>query len=274
MRGTPIRHIVLAAAVAAIGACSATRPPVAADPATSAGDSLLYPGERHLRNPRQLTFEGNNAEAYFSRDGRKLIFQRQVDGQNACDQQFVINVDGSGLRRVSNGAGRTTCGYFFDGDRRILYSSTHQHSPECPAPPDHSQGYVWPLGQFEIYAQRLDGTEQVQLTRNGAYNAEATVSPDGRRVIFTSTRDGDVELYTMNPGGSDVRRVLLPGRPANRLAGAVSRDLRRHCGLPAAPRPAPGPAEPARDLGGRRRRLEPPAGHDAGGCEFCSVLPS
>ncbi len=207
MRGTPIRHIVLAAAVAAIGACSATRPTVAADPATSAGDSLLYPGERHLRNPRQLTFEGNNAEAYFSRDGRKLIFQRQVDGQNACDQQFVINVDGSGLRRVSNGEGRTTCGYFFDGDRRILYSSTHQHSPECPAPLDHSQGYVWPLGQFEIYAQRLDGTEQVQLTRNGAYNAEATVSPDGQRVIFTSTRDGDVELYTMNPDGSDVRRV-------------------------------------------------------------------
>jgi Tol biopolymer transport system component len=204
MRGIPIRTIVLAGA-AVLAACA--RPQAETALATAPADSLLLPGERHLRNPRQLTFEGNNAEAYFSRDGRKLIFQRQVDGQNACDQQFVINVDGSGLRRVSNGEGRTTCGYFFDDDRRILYSSSHEHSPECPAPPDHSQGYVWPLGHFEIYAQRLDGTDQVRLTNNGAYNAEATVSPDGRRIIFTSTRDGDVDLYTMNPDGSDVRRV-------------------------------------------------------------------
>ena len=206
MRGSPIRTIVLAGAVALLGACA--RPEPSPTPATAvAGDSLLFPGERHLRNPRQLTFEGNNAEAYFSRDGRQLIFQRQVDGQNACDQQFVMNVDGTGLRRVSNGEGRTTCGYFYDDDRRILYSSTHRHSPECPEPPDHSQGYVWPLGHFEIYSQRLDGGDPVQLTSNGAYNAEATVSPDGRRVIFTSTRDGDIELYTMNPDGSDVRRV-------------------------------------------------------------------
>lgn len=205
MRGRPIRTIVLAGA-ALLAACARSQSePV---PATAAsGDSLLFPGERHLRNPRQLTFEGNNAEAYFSRDGRKIIFQRQVDGQNACDQQFVMNVDGSGLRRVSNGKGRTTCGYFYDDDRRILYSSTHEHSPECPTPPDHSQGYVWPLGRFEIYSQPLQGGDPTRLTNNGAYNAEATVATDGSRVIFTSTRDGDIELYTMNPDGSDVRRV-------------------------------------------------------------------
>ena len=205
MRGDPIRTIVLAGAVL-LAACARSRSD-ALPAAAPASDSLLFPGERHLRNPRQLTFEGNNAEAYFSRDGRRLIFQRQVDGQNACDQQFIMNVDGSGLRRVSNGLGRTTCGYFYDDDRRILYSSTHEHSPECPTPPDHSQGYVWALGRFEIYSQPVAGGEPVRLTNNGAYNAEATVSPDGSRVIFTSTRDGDVELYTMNPDGSDVRRV-------------------------------------------------------------------
>jgi TolB protein len=165
------------------------------------------PGERHLRNIRQLTFGGNNAEAYFSPDGRRLIFQRQERADSGCDQQYVIRVDGSGLRRVSNGFGRTTCGYFYEGGRRILYSSTFDDSPACPIPPDRSQGYVWPLGRFEIYTARDDGSDLRRLTTNEAYDAEATVSPDGKRVVFTSTRDGDIELYTMNVDGSDVRRV-------------------------------------------------------------------
>jgi Tol biopolymer transport system component len=165
------------------------------------------PGERHLRNIRQLTFGGNNAEAYFSPDGQRLIFQRQEDSETGCDQQYLMNLDGSGLRRVSNGLGRTTCGYFYDGGRRILYSSTFEHSPECPAPPDRSQGYVWPLGRFEIYGAKADGSDLRRLTSNDAYDAEATVSPDGSRVVFTSTRDGDIELYTMNLDGGDVRRV-------------------------------------------------------------------
>ena len=169
--------------------------------------SLIRPGERHFSEVRQLTFEGNNAEAYFSSDGTRLIFQRQVDTESDCDQQYIINVDGTGLHRVSNGQGRTSCGYFYDDDRRIVYSSTHEHAPSCPAPPDHSQGYVWPLGHFEIYTANTDGTDLRQLTDNGAYNAEATLSPDGKRLIFTSTRNGDIELYTMNVDGSDVRRV-------------------------------------------------------------------
>ncbi len=118
-----------------------------------------------------------------------------------------MNLDGSGLRQVSNGLGRTTCGYFHDGGRRILYSSTFEHSPDCPPRPDRSQGYVWPLASFEIYSARADGSDLRRLTRNDAYDAEATVSPDGNRVVFTSTRDHDIELYTMNPDGSDVRRV-------------------------------------------------------------------
>ena len=166
------------------------------------------PGERHLRNIRQLTFGGNNAEAYFSPSGRHLIFQRQEGLSSGCDQQYVMKSDGSGLRRVSNGLGRTTCGYFYDGGSRILYSSTFEHSSDCPARPDHSQGYVWPLEPFEIYSARAaDGSDLRRLTRNDAYDAEATVSPDGKRVVFTSTRHGDLELYTMDVDGGDVRRV-------------------------------------------------------------------
>jgi Tol biopolymer transport system component len=165
------------------------------------------PGEHHLRNIRQLTLGGNNAEAYFSPDGQRLIFQRQERADSGCDQQYVMNVDGSGLRRISNGLGRTTCGYFYDGGRRILYSSTFEASPACPPPPDRSQGYVWPLGRFELYTARADGGDLRRLTTNEAYDAEATVSPDGKRVIFTSTRDGDIELYVMNVDGTDVQRV-------------------------------------------------------------------
>ena len=165
------------------------------------------PGERHLKNIRQLTFGGNNAEAYFSRSGKQLIFQRQERVDSACDQQYSINVDGSGLRRISNGLGRTTCGFFYANDRRVLYSSTFKHAPECPTPPDRSHGYVWPLGHLEIYTSRPDGSDLRQLTDNGAYNAESTVSWDGRTIIFTSTRDCDIDLYTMNVDGSDVRRI-------------------------------------------------------------------
>lgn len=165
------------------------------------------PGETHLRNIRQLTFGGNNAESYFSRSGRQLIFQRQEKVAEGCDQQYIMNIDGSGLRRVSNGLGRTTCGFFYDQDRRILYSSSFAHDKACPARPDNSMGYVWPLGHLEIYTSKTNGTDLRQITNDGAYNAEATVSPDGRTIIFTSTRDGDIDLYTMDLAGGNVRRI-------------------------------------------------------------------
>jgi TolB protein len=165
------------------------------------------PGEGHLGNIRQLTFGGNNAEAYFSRSGRQLIFQRQEQVDSGCDQEYVMNADGSGLRRISNGYGRTTCGFFYANDSRVLYSSTFKHDRACPAPLDRSHGYVWPIGHLEIYTSRPDGSDLRQLTDNGAYNAEATVSWDGKRIIFTSTRDGDIDLYTMKVDGTDVRRL-------------------------------------------------------------------
>jgi Tol biopolymer transport system component len=203
----PLWPALLLATAAA--ACSRSPTPVAA--AGSTGPSTVYvepePGERHLSHIRQLTFGGNNAEAYFSPDGERLIFQRQESVSAGCDQEFVMNVDGSGMQRVSNGLGRTTCGYFYDGGRRILYSSTFEHSRECPSRPDYSHGYVWALNNLEIYTARPDGSDLRRLTRNDAYDAEATVSPDGKRIVFTSTRDGDIELYTMNVDGTDVRRV-------------------------------------------------------------------
>jgi TolB protein len=199
--------LTMALAAACSGAPAPANPPAA----SSVGPSQVYvdpePGERHLGKIRQLTFGGNNAEAYFSPDARRLIFQRQDSVGAGCDQQYVMNVDGSAVKRVSNGLGRTTCGYFYDGGRRILFSSTFEASPSCPPPPDRSQGYVWPLNNLEIYTARPDGSDLGRLTRNDAYDAEATVSPDGKRIVFTSTRDGDIELYTMNVDGTDVRRV-------------------------------------------------------------------
>jgi TolB protein len=195
------RSPILCSAVVLLGLACAAR---------TRGSQIFHPPEReerHLRNIRQLTTGGNNAEAYFSRSGRQLIFQRQEKVDAGCDQQYIMNIDGSGLTRVSNGQGRTTCGYFYAGDSRILYSSTFAHDPFCPARPDQSMGYVWPLDRLEIYTAKVDGSDLRQLTRNGAYNAEATVSPDGKSIIFTSTRDGDLELYVMKIDGSDVRRI-------------------------------------------------------------------
>ena len=125
-----MRRIPLAAALAAAAvACVRPSPPRLAP----------FPGERHLTNIRQLTFGGENAEAYFSRDGKRLIFQSTRDGRT-CDQQFVMNVDGSGLRRVSTGAGKTTCGYFFGNDRKIFFASTHAVDTACAPKPDPSKG--------------------------------------------------------------------------------------------------------------------------------------
>lgn len=202
---------MIAALAAATAACSgAAEAPEPEAPATTPASTTFHdpmPGETHLANIRQLTFGGNNAEAYFSADGTQLIFQRQPVVGEGCDQQFVMQVDGSNMRRVSNGEGRTTCGFFIQGDARIIYASTHAHDAACPAPVDHSKGYVWPLGHLELYTANPDGSDIRQVTDNGAYNAEATASPDGSRVIFTSTRDGDIELYTMHVDGSDVRRI-------------------------------------------------------------------
>lgn len=190
----------------AVAACSPA--PAARIPEAPAAQRTVAaePGERHLANIRQLTFEGENAEAYWSADGRRLIFQSTRDGRT-CDQQYVIDADGRNLRRVSTGTGKTTCGYFFDGDRRIFFASTHHADTACPPRPDFSRGYVWRLDPFDIYTADATGANLRRLTSWNAYTAEGTLSPDGSRIVFTSTRDGDLEIYTMRTDGSDVRRL-------------------------------------------------------------------
>jgi Tol biopolymer transport system component len=162
--------------------------------------------EPHLRNIKQLTFGGENAEAYFSPDGKQLIFQSTRDGAG-CDQQYVMNVDGSGLRRISTGEGRTTCGYFDPGGKSVVYASTHGAGPACPPRPSYERGYVWPVyDSYDLYRASADGTGGTRLTSTPGYDAEATIAPDGR-IVFTSLRDGDMEIYSMQANGSDVRRL-------------------------------------------------------------------
>ena len=163
-------------------------------------------GEAHLRNIRQLTFGGQNAEAYFSRSGQQIIFQRQ-EPDSGCDQQFVINVDGTNLHRVSSGKGRTTCGYFLDNDRRIFYATTEHTGAACPERPDYSRGYVWALYDYDISVANANGSKIHRITSNPRYDAEGTLSPDGKTIVFTSLRNGDLDIYTMGVDGGNVRRL-------------------------------------------------------------------
>lgn len=170
--------------------------------------------EKHLANVRQLTFGGQNAEAYFSADGKRLTFQSERDGHD-CDQQYVMNIDGTDVKRVSTGTGRTTCGWWMKGDSRILFSSTHGSDPNCPPKPDFSKGYVWPVyPTYRIYTVKPDGTDLQPLfpktlkpNEEPGYNAESVVSPDGKKVVFTSDRGGDLDIWVMNSDGTHPKQL-------------------------------------------------------------------
>lgn len=169
--------------------------------------SLQMPGEKRLQNIKQLTFGGENAEAYFSPDGKRLIFQSKRDNLQ-CDQIFTMDIDGSNVKMVSNGEGRTTCAYFFNKGKKILYGSTHLGGKECPPNPDYSKGYVWAIyPNYDIFTANADGSKIKQLTKTNGYDAEATVSPDGKKIVFTSMRDGDLDLYSMDINGKNVKRL-------------------------------------------------------------------
>jgi TolB protein len=180
-------------------------------------ERIHYPEETHFKNVRQLTFGGDNAEAYWSFDDNMLVFQATNPSWNAsCDQIFVYDLDqsasSSGINppMISTGKGRTTCSYFLPGDTLILYASTHEGGAECPpVPPRRSDGrYVWPIyDDFDIYVADINGNLLKKLTDSPGYDAEATVSPQGDKIVFTSIRSGDLELYTMNIDGSDVKQI-------------------------------------------------------------------
>ncbi len=167
--------------------------------------------EPRLANLRQLTSGGENAEAYWSPDGSELIFQATREGLS-CDQIFRMDADGGRLRRVSRGDGRTTCGYI-QTDGSVVYSSTHAHGSGCLAPPDRSQGYVWPLyPEMDIWRADADGENPRLLFQSDGYDAEATVCHRDGRVIFTSTMNGDLDLYVMERDGSGLRQLTdAPG---------------------------------------------------------------
>jgi TolB protein len=168
-------------------------------------------GETHLANIRQLTFAGQNAEAYFSSDGSQIVFQTTREGV-PCDQIFTMGLDGSNVQLVSTGDGRTTCGFFYPDGASIIYASTHEGAAECPPEPSFALGYVWAVyDTYDIYRAAPDGSGLEPLTDTPGYDAEATIGPDGR-VVFTSVRDGDMEIYSMNGDGSDVTRLTTrPG---------------------------------------------------------------
>lgn len=187
---------------------SASSPRSAPIPPTAvAVDSLVRHGETHFAHLWQITFGGENAEAYWSADGRKLTMQ-STHGDWPCDQIYTVDLENGRTRRVSTGLGRTTCSYFYDHDHRILFSSTHLAGDSCPTPPDYSQGYVWPISKgYDIFTVRTDGSDLQRLTETPGYDAEGTVSRDGRWIVFTSVRDGDLDIYKMRTNGRDVTRL-------------------------------------------------------------------
>jgi TolB protein len=202
--GTPLRHPQ--AWLGALLLLTIFLAAVALGQAAPAG-ALATPEEKHLHNVRQLTFGGQNAEAYFSADGTRLIFQSTRD-KLECDQIFTMNVDGSDQRMVSTGKGRTTCSYIFPHQDKILYASTHLADAACPPRPDYSKGYVWAVYPgFDIFTAKLDGSELKPLTTTSGYDAEATISQDGKKIVFTSMRNGDLDIYTMDANGKHVKQL-------------------------------------------------------------------
>lgn len=180
----------------------------------SSENPLIFPEEVHFKSLRQVTFGGDNAEAYWSFDDQQLVFQSNYKKWGVeCDQMFVMNVndtfEDSQPPMVSTGLGRTTCAYFLPDNKHIIYASTHLGGELCPEVPLRENGnYVWPIyDTYDIFMADLDGNIVKQLTNEVGYDAEPTVSPKGDKIVFTSMRSGDLELYTMNIDGSDVKQI-------------------------------------------------------------------
>jgi TolB protein len=190
--------------------------------AAIAAVSVAAAQNAHLSDIRQLTHGGQNAEAYWSPDGKRLIFQTTRDPYQ-CDQMFLMNADGSDQHLVSTGKGRTTCGYFLADNKHIVYASTHLAGDACPTPPDRSKGYVWGVFPgYDIFLATDDGKIEKRLTDAPGYDAEATVNWKTNQIVYTSLASGDLDLWTMKPDGSARKQVT---KTAGYDGGAVfSRD--------------------------------------------------
>lgn len=177
-------------------------------------DSLIFTEENHFKSIRQITFGGDNAEAYWSFDDKQIVFQSNNKNWNvSCDQMFLMDIDETFEDKippmVSTGKGRTTCSYFLPDNKHIIYASTHLGDEECPDTPLRKNGkYIWPVyDSFDIFVADLEGNIVNQLTNEKGYDAEPTVSPKGDKIVFTSTRSGDLELYTMNLDGTGIKQI-------------------------------------------------------------------
>lgn len=188
----------------------------------TSNDTILYPEEKHFKNIQQLTFGGDNAEAYFSFDGKWLIFQKTYAKEGIpCDQMYIAKIPTKTGEKftpklVSTGKGRTTCGAFMKDGKHIIYASTHLGSSDCPPVPDRSKygnKYIWPLyDSYDIFMADLNGKIVKQLTNSKGYDAEATLSPDGRKMLYTSTKDGDIDMYVMDlKTGKEIKVTNLLG---------------------------------------------------------------
>ncbi len=200
-------HLRDAIALLILPLCACASAPRCPIPGAVPADHLIQPGEKHFAHLWQLTFGGENAEAYWSFGGERLILQRTLPSEGVdCDQIYITSEEG--LERVSTGKGVTTCAYFLPGDRQVLFSSTHAEQDSCPPKPDRSHGYVWSLHpEYDIYLRNLKTGSLTPLISGPGYDAEATISPLGDRIVFTSTRSGDIELWTCALDGSDLRQV-------------------------------------------------------------------
>ncbi len=215
-----MRYILLLLVITSLGACKdkptqkkeTTSPEKEVTAQTTS--NLIFPEEKHFKNIKQITFGGDNAEAYWSFDDKQLVFQsNNKDWGVNCDQMFLMNATDvfkdSKPPMISTGKGRTTCAYFLPDNKHFVYASTHLVDDNCPEVPLRKEGrYVWPVyDSFDIFVADLEGNITAQLTSEPGYDAEATVSPKGDKIVFTSTRSGDLELYTMNLDGSDVKQI-------------------------------------------------------------------
>ncbi|MBS1590793.1 MAG: PD40 domain-containing protein [Bacteroidetes bacterium] len=184
---------------------------------STTADTVLYTDEKHFKNIQQLTFGGDNAEAYWSYDGKYIVFQRTnpKEGLN-CDQIFIGKVPTKAgekftYKMISSGKGRTTCAYFLPDGKHIIYASTYLGGDACPPVPDRAKygnKYIWPIyDSYDIFLADTSGKIIKQLTKTKGYDAEATLSPDGKKMIFTSMRDGDLDLYVMDLKTEKVTRI-------------------------------------------------------------------
>lgn len=162
---------------------------------------------KFLANLKQLTEGGQNAESYWSPDGKRLVFQ-STRGDLKCDQIFTMNADGSDQKMVSTGKGRTTCGYFLNDGKRIVYGSTHERDAACPPAADRSKGYVWAVyPSYDIFLASDDGKIINRLTNATGYDAEATVNFKTNRIVYTSMASGDLDLWTMSATGASKKQI-------------------------------------------------------------------